>query len=108
MPRLTLTYDALQVLLYHHVLVEVANGSCDKQLQRWASLSAYNRSILDDIHNDAKLRHELVNAYYTDSAQFWKVLLTYRAAMHPHMPALQGNFWQRMFRQMGMMFQKQI
>ncbi len=76
-----LTYDAIEALLYQHVLSGCGKDNCDKQLEWWASLSPYNRSVLNDVQHETRLRENIINAYYSDPTQFWNVLISYRAAL---------------------------
>lgn len=50
-------------------------------LRRWLGSSAYCRNLLEDIETDRVLKNKLLEAYVNDRDEFWKIVLTYRAAL---------------------------
>jgi hypothetical protein len=84
------------------VLYKVAGGMAMSEeeknlLDQWTAQSPYNLSLSEEIKTDTKLRLDLYDAYFTDRSQFWKIVITYRAALHDGIPYGGRNFWQRIF-----------
>ena len=50
-------------------------------LEKWLGSSAYYQNLLDDIQSDRVLKDKLLQAYVDDKNEFWKVVITYRAAL---------------------------
>ena len=80
----------------------ITAGSLDttevSTVKKWMKSSVYYRSLLEDIVTDQQLKNKLLGAYTNNKEEFWKILITYRAALHNGMPDREGNFWQRMIR----------
>lgn len=53
----------------------------DALLKKWLGSSAYYRALLDDVQNDPMLKNKLLEAYMNDKDEFWKIVVTYRAAL---------------------------
>jgi hypothetical protein len=93
------------------VLYKVAGGmamSAEEKflLDQWISQSPYNLSLYEEIKSDTKLRLDLYDAYFTDRSQFWKIVITYRAALHDGIPYGGRNFWERIIYFFRRMFSK--
>lgn len=104
MPRKEIALEAVEHMLMRCLLNPAMTEKECAALESWASLSIYNRSVLDDIRNDEHLRSALRKACGTDQSKFWSTVITHRAALHPFMPPRRGNFWQRMLRPVGALF----
>lgn len=80
----------------------ITAGSLDTDevstVKKWMKRSVYYRSLLEDISTDQQLKNKLLQAYTYNKEEFWKILITYRAALHNGMPAREGNFWERILR----------
>jgi hypothetical protein len=50
-------------------------------LRKWLGSSVYYRNLLEDIESDKVLRSKLLEAYVNDRDEFWKIVVTYRAAL---------------------------
>ena len=53
----------------------------DVLLKKWLRSSAYYRTLLDDIQHDPVLKNKLLESYVNDKDEFWKIVVTYRAAL---------------------------
>ena len=82
-------------ILYKHLFGEQLGLTDQSVLNRWLNLSDYNRSVFNDLVCQQKLRNDLMKAYMSDRSQFWNVVISYRTALHPGIPAPKGNFWKR-------------
>lgn len=71
--------------------------STDEQaiLDKWLSVSVYNRSVWEDVSNDKKLQSDLIQAYHQNRSQCWSIILQHRTSLHNGMGFRSGNFWQR-------------
>jgi hypothetical protein len=92
-----ITDDDIIDVLNKHCSGQNLNDEERKSLDRWVSRSAYNRFLLEDISTDGKLK-SIISSHSGNRSLFWKVVITYRTALHPGMPRRKGNFWQRMLR----------
>lgn len=79
--------------------------STDEQaiLDKWLSVSVYNRSVWENVSNDKKLQSDLIQAYHQNRSQCWSIILQHRTSLHDGMGVRSGNFWQR-----GLRFIKRI
>jgi hypothetical protein len=68
-------------VVYKLILDRTLDKSEDALLRRWLGSSAYYRNLLDDIQSDRILRNKLLEAYVYDRDEFWKIVVTYRAAL---------------------------
>lgn len=98
MRRQPFTTEKISDVLYRMVRGQEVSAQETDVLKRWITRSSYNRSVYEDLTCDDKLRSDLIKAY--SPAQFWKILLTHRAALHDHFGPHRGNFWQRIARGM--------
>lgn len=106
MNRLKLLNEEVVDVIYKYAMGEALAVREQEILNKWLSVSSYNRSVLDDIHSDYKLRERLLGAYSSDRSQFWYVIISYRLAMNPDMPPRAGNFWQRAVKTITGFFRK--
>lgn len=89
--------EIVSAIIYKTITGEPLEPVEKKSLKKWMRSSRYYRSLVEDVHTDLQLKHSLLQSYQTNRNEFWKIALTYRAALHDGMPARAGNFWQRLF-----------
>lgn len=70
----------------------------ERFLKKWMRSSFYFKTLVEDIDSDQVLKQKLLQAYLDDKDEFWKIIITYRTALHNGMPRRRGNFWERLFR----------
>jgi hypothetical protein len=68
-------------IVYMLILGRPIGKSEDVLLKKWLGSSAYYRNLLEDIQNDRVLKSKLLEAYVNDKDEFWKIVVTYRAAL---------------------------
>jgi hypothetical protein len=68
-------------IVYKLILARPLERSEDVLLKKWLGSSAYYRNLLEDIQNDRVLKNRLLEAYVNDKDEFWKIVVTYRAAL---------------------------
>ena len=86
-------------VIYKKITGNLFEAADQKVLKKWMRSSYYYRTLVEDIENDQQLKNKLLQAYIEDKDEFWKIIITYRAALHNGMPPRRGNFWQRLFRE---------
>lgn len=91
--------------IYRRILDEPLSEDENRALRRWLRSSFYNRALIEDIEKDERLKSQLLEAYSKDKTAFWKIIITYRTALHDGMPDRRGNFWQRML-SIGKLFRR--
>ena len=69
--------DIIYKLILKRPLVESENAT----LEKWMGSSLYYRNLLNDIESDRVLKDKLLRAYIDDKDEFWKIVVTYRAAL---------------------------
>ena len=106
MSRQLQSSDALQGMFYRYLLKNDSDQLSRDQLRAQTMFSPYYNSLIDDLDHDAELRKLLIEAYYTDKTQFWKIVITYRSALHAGMSPKTGNFWERLLHPVGSLFRK--
>lgn len=89
--------EKISSIIYKTITGEVLEPREKKSLKKWMRSSKYYRSLIEDVHTDLRLKHSLLQSYQTNRNEFWKIALTYRAALHDGMGPRQGNFWERVF-----------
>ncbi len=95
--RQLLSYEKIAELLYRFILEQITEPE-RRLLQKWARKSVYNMGLINDLQTDPFLRDRLITSYFNDPSQFWKIVVSHRAALHSFMPERLGNFWQRLIR----------
>ena len=68
-------------IVYKLILARPLEKSEGVLLRKWLGSSAYYRNLLEDIQNDRVLKNKLLEAYVNDKDEFWKIVITYRAAL---------------------------
>jgi len=68
-------------VIYKLILGRDLGRSEEILLKKWLGSSAYYTNLLEDIQNDRVLRNKLLEAYVNDRDEFWKTVITYRAAL---------------------------
>lgn len=68
-------------IVYKLIFRRPLERSEDVLLKKWLGSSAYYRNLLEDIQNDRVLKNKLLEAYVNDKDEFWKIVVTYRAAL---------------------------
>jgi hypothetical protein len=90
-----LSYESAAELLYKMVMGKTDAGDL-RQIEQWTAQSVYNRCLVDDLRNDNQLRTRIMDSYYCNHNDFWKIIVAHRSALHVGMPRRTGNFWQRL------------
>lgn len=68
-------------VVYKLILARSLEKSEDILLRKWLGSSAYYSNLLEHIQNDQVLKNKLLEAYVNDKDEFWKIVVTYRAAL---------------------------
>jgi hypothetical protein len=68
-------------VIYKLILHRTLEGSENTLLKKWLGSGVYYRNLLDDIDTDRVLQNKLLEAYVNDKDEFWKIVVTYRAAL---------------------------
>lgn len=68
-------------VVYKLILDRPLDKREDALLRKWLGSSAYYRNLLEDVQNDDILKNKLLEAYVNDQDEFWKIVVTYRAAL---------------------------
>lgn len=68
-------------VVYKLILDRTLDKGEDALLRRWLGSSVYYRNLLEDIQSDRILRNKLLEAYVYDRDEFWKIVVTYKAAL---------------------------
>jgi len=89
--------EKIASIIYKSLTGSVLEPTEKKSLKKWMRSSKFYRSLIEDVHTDLQLKHSLLQSYPNNKNEFWKIALTYRAALHDGMPPRPGNFWQRLF-----------
>ena len=73
--------DKIIAIIYKLILRRALEKNEDALLRKWLGSSAYYMNLLEDIQNDRVLKNKLLEAYVNDKDEFWKIVITYRAAL---------------------------
>jgi hypothetical protein len=73
--------EKIAAVVYKLILGRALDKSEDALLTRWLGSSAYYRNLLENIQSDRILKNKLLEAYVYDREEFWKIVVTYRAAL---------------------------
>ena len=73
--------DKIITIIYKLILRRALEKNEDALLRKWLGSSAYYMNLLEDIQNDRVLKNKLLEAYVNDKDEFWKIVITYRAAL---------------------------
>lgn len=68
-------------IVYKLILGRPLERSEGVLLKKWLGSSAYYMNLLEDIQYDRVLKNKLLEAYVNDKDEFWKIVITYRAAL---------------------------
>jgi hypothetical protein len=68
-------------IVYKLILGRPLERSEGVLLKKWLGSSAYYRNLLEDTQYDRGLKNKLLEAYVNDKDEFWKIVITYRAAL---------------------------
>ena len=68
-------------IIYKLILKRPLAKSENATLEKWMGSSLYYRNLLDDIESNRVLKDKLLRAYIDDKDEFWKIVVTYRAAL---------------------------
>jgi len=68
-------------IIYKLILGRPLEKSENVLLEKWLGSSVYSRDLLENIETDRVLKKKLIEAYVNDKDEFWKIVVTYRAAL---------------------------
>ena len=68
-------------VVYKLILRRSLERNEDLLLRKWVGSSDYYSNLLEAIQNDQVLKNKLLEAYVNDKDEFWKIVVTYRAAL---------------------------
>ena len=90
--------EKVVMVIYKKITGHTLEAEEERLLKKWMRSSFYYKTLVEDIDADHVLRQKLLQAYPNDKDEFWKIIITYRTALHSGMPRRRGNFWERLFR----------
>ena len=90
--------EKIVIVIFKKITGHTLDAGEERLLKKWMRSSFYYKTLVEDINDDQVLRQKLLQAYSNDKDEFWKIIITYRTALHNGMPRRRGNFWERLFR----------
>lgn len=74
--------EEIMDVIYKKIKGELLDDRQTKLLSAWMKTSLYYATLMDEISSDKELHARLLGKYVNDRFDFWKEVITYRAALH--------------------------
>lgn len=84
--------DEIMDVIYKKIKDEPLTDKEEKVLLAWKKKSVYYAALMDEISSNNDLRARLLGKYVNDKVDFWREVVTYRAALHDGIRKRKGFF----------------